>query len=309
MIRPLILFTLNCSLVLFFSCQGQPEDKAMRSAVSLDHYWYQGKAEISHYSLTQNRYKDQHPGEAILIFVTEDFLKDEHVKSDQSNNPNAVKVMKTNQIRRFSTGLYDYSIMTSVFTPVDQASYPGSFKVTMSSQDWCGQSFMQLNQSNGQYKVELRSYFESEGDEDFFIKDQLLEDELFNLIRMNPEWLPNGPVQVIPAASYCRLKHIDMKAYQAQATNKNLEDTIFTGENLVLFELNYPELKRNLRIAYEKASPHKIVGWIEEYPSAFDNQMRKTVAIKKEEFFGPYWKKNNPADTTLRKDLGLFLFD
>ena len=41
----------------------------------LGDYWYQEATEISRYELQQNRYADVHPGEAVLIFVTEDFLR------------------------------------------------------------------------------------------------------------------------------------------------------------------------------------------------------------------------------------------
>ena len=295
--------------ILFLSCQGQKNNAQLPPSVALSDYWYQGKAEISTYELTQNRYNDQHPGEAVLVFVTEDFLTDEQVKNDRGQNPNSTKVMKTNFIKRFTTGLYDYSIMTSVFTAVDQSRFPGSFKVTMSSQDWCGQSFMQLNKSAGQYKVQLRSYFESEGDENTSIPVQILEDELFNLIRMSPDLLPKGQVQMIPPSSYCRLKHIDMKAYPTEAAMMSYQDTLFEGKELMSYHVKYADLNRRLQIVFEKASPHKIEGWIEEYPSAFDNQLRKTIAIKKADVFSPYWKKNHRSDSTARKKLDLHDFD
>lgn len=38
-------------------------------------YWFQGKAEISSYDLTQYRYGEAREGEAVMIFVTEDFRK------------------------------------------------------------------------------------------------------------------------------------------------------------------------------------------------------------------------------------------
>ena len=47
---------------------------------TLDEYWYQGKAEISRFELQQSRYGEVHQGDAVMIFVTEDFRTDIQVK-------------------------------------------------------------------------------------------------------------------------------------------------------------------------------------------------------------------------------------
>ena len=43
--------------------------------------WYAGLAEITRYELKQAQYRDVYDGDAVLIFVTEDFLSDKHVKA------------------------------------------------------------------------------------------------------------------------------------------------------------------------------------------------------------------------------------
>ncbi len=45
-------------------------------------YWYQGKAELTRYQLEQARYGEIHSGDAVLIFVTENFLLDKQVKHE-----------------------------------------------------------------------------------------------------------------------------------------------------------------------------------------------------------------------------------
>ena len=105
-------------------------------------YWYQGLAELSRYELTQSRYGELHEGEAVLIFVTEDFLTDLQVKHEYGPATNAVSVLKLNAYRRFYTGLYPYNVMTSVFTPVDGSP---TLKVANSVHEWCGISYMQIN--------------------------------------------------------------------------------------------------------------------------------------------------------------------
>ena len=63
-------------------------------------------------------YGDVHDGEAVLIFVTEDFLPKLQVKQEVSDAPDAISVLKLNGYRRFYTGIYPYTVMTSSFTPL-----------------------------------------------------------------------------------------------------------------------------------------------------------------------------------------------
>lgn len=277
-------------------------------ATKLADYWYQGKAEINSYNLEQARYSDVHPGEAVLIFVSEDFLTDKQVKNDNYTNKNSTPILKNNFLRKFTTGIYDYSIMTSVFTPADTKQFPKTTKVTISSQDWCGQSFMQINQQKNKYKVELRSYFESEGDQDFTIDGALLEDEIFNRIRMNPDALPTGKTQLIPSAAIVRLMHLEMQPMAATITKKSYQGADFKGDNLVAYEIEYPALKRKLNIVYHKEAPYIIEGWTDKY-TALSRQPLSTKATRRKTILSPYWKQNGVKDVVLRKDLGLTTFE
>ncbi len=141
-------------------------------------YWYQGEAELTSYKLEQARYGEIHEGEAVLIFVTEDFSKRKQVKLDNPAGApdDKVSVLKLNLTKKFITGIYPYSMMSSVFTPVQRQSYPQTLKVTTSSQEWCGHTFTQLNLQKRKYALELRSYFESEGDQSLELDGLILED-------------------------------------------------------------------------------------------------------------------------------------
>jgi len=270
----------------------------------LDPYWYQGKAEISTYELSQNRYENVNPGEVVLIFVTEDFLTDKQVKNDRYQNPNSIGILKTNKIKRFTTGVYDYSIMTSTFTPVDRKKHPHTYKVTCSSQDWCGQSFQQVNLVGDEYKSTLHSYFENEADQTKSNEVVFLEDELMNLIRLNPDLLPKGKFEMIPSLEYLRLRH---KPFQSVTTQGSIEPykNGSDDQDLVKYIAQMESENRTLEIIYESSPPYKIVEWSIEYPSAFDGELRKTIARKKGEQYTPYWKNNGIKDTLLRKDLDL----
>jgi len=314
------IFFLIAILSLLTSCGGSDNQNDALSiinptappsnlakTVKLDDYWYQGKAEINSYTLEQVRYRDIHPGEAVLVFVTEDFLTDKQVKNDNYTNKNSTPILKNNFLRKFTTGIYDYSIMTSVFTPTETNKFPKTQKVTISSQDWCGQSFMQINAQKNKYKVELRSYFESEGDEDFTIDGTMLEDEIFNRIRMNPSSLLTGTTKLIPSATIARLMHIDLKPVSATISKKEYTGAEFEGTDLMVYEINYPSLKRNLSIIYQNEAPYIIEGWTDTY-TALSRQQMTTKATRKKTLLSPYWQQNRATDVNLRNELDLTTF-
>lgn len=275
----------------------------------LSDYWYQGQAELNTYELTQNRYGHTHPGEAVLIFVTEDFRTDIQVKDDGSDHPEATTVLKTNYLRRFTTGLYDYSIMTSVFTPADVAAFPNTLKVTTSVQDWCGQVFMQVNKDRNRYRTKIFSYFESEGDAEENNPVVMLEDEIFNRIRMNPKALPQGKVRLLPGTAHVRLKHTPYKVVEAEASLRAYADSLFSGSALMEYRLVFENEQRQLAIVFSADPPYRIEGWIDQFPSMFDGKVRKTVARRKATELSPYWQYNQAADTTRRKPLEIRGFD
>lgn len=282
------------------SATAQPA--SLTTSVDTSNYWNQGKAELNRYELRQNRYADLHPGEAVLIFVKEDFLMDLQVKNDRYRNPNSKPVLKTNAIRRFTTGLYDYSIMTSVFTPMEGSE---TQKVTLSAQDWCGQSFAQVNFRDEAYQHQLFSYFESEGDATATAKADWLEDEMFNRVRLLGMEVPTGTFTMIPSMTYLRLRHKPYAPYRADISLVPYQGKDFRGEALQLYTIDFPELDKQTQIVFEKAAPHRIVGFTETYPSAFDGKMRTTTATLTHTLFEPYWEKNSADDVGLRKELGL----
>ena len=260
--------------------------------------WYAGSAEVSSYSLTQARYGEMHEGKAVLIFVTEDFSKSKHVKLDGEGD--GVSIMKLNMMKKFNTGIYPYSMMNSVFTPVNIKKYPNSFKVTTSSQEWCGHTFTQLNLKKDGFQFLGRSYFESEGDVEMKLDKVFLEDEVWNRIRLNPESLPTGTVQMMPGNFYLRLRHKDIKVQTAEATYT-------PGDKISSYKMYYPEHSRTLTIQFKSEFPYQILGWREVYKSGFgpDAKDMITKATLLHSDMVKYWEKNGVADLPLRDEFKL----
>lgn len=270
---------------------------------ALSEDWYQGKAEVSTFELQQNRYNDIHEGELVMIFVTEDFLKDKQVKNDSYTSSKSTPILKNNRIRKFTTGLYDYSVYTSTFTDVNPPGEFNTLKVTMSSQDWCGQSFAQINNQGKVNKVSSYSYFESEGDQIKKIEDVLLLDEVFNLLRIAPESLPNGPATVFPSLLFSRLKHLDYASFNAVCNFEDEQDNVFVEGPLKSYNVKIPELKFELEVVYQDKGNREIIAFRESYPSAFDGQIRETIATRKSIEWIDYWSKNAVEDYALRQKL------
>ena len=296
----LTIFFIGISLL---NCQKVGGADNFTAPQNFRDYWYNGQAEISRYKLDQVQYGANNPGEAVLIFVTEDFRTDTQVKLESDVRDKATSVLKLNSIRRFVTGIYDYSLYSSVFTPIDTKQYGRSQKVTMSSQDWCGQVYYQLNLDGGNYDVMQRSYFEKNATEDFKIDAAWLEDEIWTRLRMDPAALPKGETSVVPAAYAARIAGQKLEPQKAVGTLTDYAGDTFTGKTLQQYALNYPDAQRELRIVFEKAFPHAIAGWEETYPSR--GKVLTTRATRTEQIRSDYWSHNTPSDTTLRKGLGI----
>lgn len=258
-------------------------------------YWYAGKAELNSYTLEQARYGNMHSGDAVLIFVTEDFRTDKQVKLESDKKETATSILKMNALRRFVTGIYDYSVMTSVFSPVDTKLFPHALKVSASAQDWCGHSYTQLNLHNRKYEVERKSYFENEVQEDFEIDRVWLEDELWTRLRMNPEKLPTGEVQIVPSVQEARLRHKKIAPETAQA---QLDSADVSSQK---YSLKYAD--RELSIRFNRQFPHQILGWEDTYQQ--NGKRLTTKATLKKTILSDYWSKHDPMHVSLRDSLGL----
>jgi hypothetical protein len=191
--------------------------------------------------------------------------------------------------------------MTSVFTPVYRDRDPGTVKLTASVQEWCGQTFVQMNRSADGYRIRHYSYFEQDGDGDDHLADVILEDELWNIVRLNPNDLPTGSIEVLPAAVYHRLSHSPWETRQATATvGPSLEDS-----SLVEYRLEYNDIGRELLIRYHRDFPHEIEYWQESHGGDGTTDPLVTTATRKKRIMIDYWTRNRAADVVLREELGL----
>ena len=284
-------------LSILCGCNNSVPDDATRLperelSEKFKEYWFTGEAEISSFKLQQSRYGEQRDGTAVLIFVTEDLLPEEQVKANSQSTGN-IPVLKLNSTKNFVTGIYPYSIMQSVFYPLEGDSH--ALKVSASIQEWCGQVYMQLNNREG-FDIISHSYFAEEADQDINLPETHLENEVWTQLRINPDLLPVGEINMIPSLEYIRLSHKEISPYKAVAE-------FYQDGKYGVYKISYPELRRTLHIFYETFFPFKIVKWEEK--TSNEGKEYLTTATRMEDLKIDYWNKNSNNNLHLRKQLNL----
>lgn len=259
-------------------------------------YWYAGNAEITSYKLEQARYGEVREGNSVLIYVTEPFLPEVQVKADRSNSDN-IPVLKLNATKNYLTGIYPYSIMSSTFYPVYDNQH--ALKTSLSIQEWCGHVYSQLN-NREKFEFTSHSYFEGEADSKILLDKAFLENEIWTKIRINPENLPIGEIQIVPSLEFFRVKHQEVKALKATATLQTLN-------GMSTYTVDYGTEIRKLTINFTSSFPYTIESWSEEFKSGYGSNAKQMTSkgTKLKSLKTPYWRQNSNKDVFLRDSLGI----
>jgi len=292
-LAPLVLFASFVGLAACAASQEDPGPPVRPDEETFRRQWYERGAEITRYRLEQSRYGEVRDGDAVLVFVTEPFDPEAQVKADDPDQADAVPVLKLNHTRKFLTGIYPYSTMTSIFQPHDGDRLPRVLKTTTSVQEWCGQVFAQYNRREDGWRLRSFSYFQSEGDRDAELPDAWLEEELWTRLRCDPASLPTGEVTIVPGNLFCRFRHVEPRPLPARAA-LGIDD-----EGDRTYTVTWPELDRQLRITFAAEFPFAIESWEERVGDDV------TTATATHRIHSLYWRRNGRAHESLRRDLGL----
>ncbi len=290
--------------LLIHAKQYEPASEfAPANRESFNSHWMDGLGEISTYELEQARYGEIHPGEMVVVFVHEPFSRKKLVKLDnvEGAGKDHVPVLKCLISTKFNTGLYPYSVETIAQTSLEDGRL---LKLSNSSQEWCGHTWLQLLRRGSQFQVEGHSYFESEGEQKFNLSAVWSEDGFWNLIRFDPSKLPIGEIDVLPSLSFVRLRHKPVQPYPANARIVEYADRKLHKA----YELVYREPEpRTVRFHYVDEFPYKIEQIEIVGLSGFGQNAKTltTVATLTHQERLPYWGLNQRADTTARTRFGL----
>ncbi len=273
---------------------------ALADANTFWRHWSDGQAEVSGYTLSQPRYGETRVGTAILIFVTEPFSRSRAVKVDRYNpkDPDQFTAFKLNHLQRFRTGVYDYSVMTSVFT--DPSKSFGPVKQVFSSQEWCGQVYEETLWSEGKASVRVDSYFEGESRTGVMVGRAASEDALWiqarGLMASGPgSSLMRGPM--LGRGQIRRLRHQEIGTFKPQLAWSEPRSLTVPAGTYRIRELAWVRGdKSRCRLHVEIAAPHRVIGW-----SCDDGESAQLTGSLRM----PYWNQVRSIDERLLKALGL----
>lgn len=272
-------------------------------------YWKSGLAELSSYTITTGRYGEPRRAEGVLVFVYEEINDDTRIKVESDRTPVAkrVPVLKLNNVLKFNTGIYDYSVMISVFAGL---SGPGvermlePRKVSFTSQEWCGHVYHQITPRSKGLVSEIHSYFESEGDAvttlPYPAGPLYYEDEMPILVReLAGEFMKMGEsrrLNLVPGLWGVRKRHVPLALAQATLAKSSRETRRVGGTEQET--VKWTLVRDGVSTAYyvEAGPPRRLLAW--EDDRGEKGELRKSLRKT-------YWELNHNRDEPLRKDLGL----
>lgn len=150
--------------------------------------WDDGLAEVAVYSATRVVYGKPRAYEATLITVKEDFNAAYHAKADPPyEGKTLIPILKLNIVSEIQTAQYPYRYLMSIF--VDRTDVTRLVKMTVGSQEWCGNTFKELRTWGSGPELVYHSYWDGEGDGVYALEwdeGTLLEDQLPVSLRALP---------------------------------------------------------------------------------------------------------------------------
>lgn len=262
--------------------------------------WFDGNAELSGYHITQPRYGELRSGELVLTYVTEPMSKATRIKDDDAAKDDRLDVLKLNANLTFLTGIYPYSVMTSVFSPIDQWKGEEPFspvKITTAVQEWCGHTFHGIWPGDVQINENLLSYFASEGETRRVIQrpnQTLFEDALLIQLRELDGAFAGGGQwvgSVVPSLWRLRRAHVPLEPVPATIVRKA---TAKNGKDVTEFTLTMGSYTKVFDV--EASGAHRVLGW-----TTSDGETATLLATAKL----PYWQLNHTGNESYRRQLGL----
>ncbi|MCE9627214.1 MAG: hypothetical protein K8R56_04760, partial [Candidatus Eisenbacteria bacterium] len=237
--------------------------------------WGDGQAELSGYDLTTPRYGALRHGTAVSIVVTETFSNSDRVKADPGRHPkkDEFPVLKLNLMQDFSTGIYDYNLMTSAFLALTSVNLrpPGApAKVSFSAQEWCGHAYAQLLFDSRYARYTAHSYFDGEADSAASLaipNDALSEDALLLWARgFAAPVLAAGDSAVVPvsgALRQARLSHQRSEVAPAHVARSAASESITVPAGTFACDVLTVRVEggRTWTFWVEAAAPRRVVRW------------------------------------------------
>ena len=273
--------------------------------------WSDGKAELNGYAVTQRRYGDPRPGEAVLIFVTETMRHDVRAKTN-TETADSFPVMKLNAVLDFQTGIYDYNIMTSTFIPLSGETPRGiATKSTFSMQEWCGNTHAEIRADHefgdpvSGMSFRTSHYFDESPVEDTSLPlpaNAVMADALPVLVRgLAGSFVAPGETMDVALLPRLVDAHMQQTAvgWRPGELSRGLKSTLTEVPAGRFATHNFSVTQQGVvshTFHVEAAPPHRLIAW----EGADGERGELTGSIRAE-----YWNQNRAEHTTLRNRIGL----
>ena len=219
-------------------------------------YWQSQGIETTKFVLKQD---STLIGEATLSYSLKDLGK------DQPNG--AIHSLSYISSQRIMRENYNYFENTTTLTPLNSSLYPHALSVISSTQTNEGTDFLSFQPEPKSYLFVGRNSLEPEKEIHKSTEKGNLEDEIWGKIRMNPDALPQGEIEMIPSLGYWNEIHQSPSAQEVKAELKAVEG----AKNQKIYSLDYPILKRKLEIIFEANFPFQII----EFKETIEGKMVK----------------------------------
>jgi hypothetical protein len=249
--------------------------------------WDDGQAEIAYYDTRDPRYDVLRDGRAVLIAVKETLDADALVKADGPPPRHTVDAIKLGHLVDVETGVYAYRQMANAW--IERAS-GRPLRVTVGSQDWCGQTFKVLTMGQDGALVRTFSYFGAEGERAFSVDVDdrtVLGDALPLWVRTLDLDRPGARrIRILDEqlANHARPPSIRDAVVRVGRTPREIETPAGRFDAIpVVVERG----DRRETFWLDERPPHPIVRW--ERPDGGSYQLRRIARAA-------YWEMNGPED-------------
>lgn len=243
-----------------------------------DSYWGDGKAEFDIYDAQIARYRIPRPTEVLHILVREPMDPKQFVKPENPSQPEAIQVLKLNQILHVPTGLYVYQQMHSNFWRVDNAQL---MKFSLTSNDSCGNTFKEARRDGAGFAYQYHTYWDgmASGKETVAVPaNGYFYDELPCLVRTLDFQKPSTPFEIQLAGTTINSKKDSFVFKPAKLSFKSTEREIDVavehagGTDHFILDRYFPNLLR----AWNAADGSRL-------------KMKRSLKVA-------YWNYNKPGD-------------
>lgn len=278
---------------------GLPDSPRRTASPAFWDHWGDGRAELSGYHVTLDRYGEARNAELSLIYVTEPHDRRTWVKDDGAEAPDRVEVLKLIRSMHFFTGIYPYNVMASTFSPVDEWTDERfrPVRLNLDVQEWCGSVTHRVLPGAGRLRSIRLSYFADEGETRREIgvpEGTLYEDGLLIQLReLDGPFYDGGAWEgfLVRELWSLRTGHRSIEPVPARIDRT---DATRDGEPVTRFRLETRGYWRTYDV--ETAPPRRVLAW-------------ETSTGERAEILGTerlaYWTLNARGDEQHRGALGL----